>query len=240
MRPIETIPDDLLNRFSMNGEVDVVYKYRDDSSPEIQDQINANYTKEAFDRYRKMISHRKPLYYKQTDKLLYKALKNYDILGADVCVFGSAAPWYELMFVQHGAHQCDVYEFSDRESHDERISYCGHDMFKQYEIGVSISSFEHYGLGRYGDPIDPDGDLKAMWHAKKFIEDDGLMFLSVPVGKDAVYFNVHRVYGKKRLPILIDGWDVVDMIGFTKDWAERTDNGPKGTPYQPLIILRKP
>jgi Caenorhabditis protein of unknown function, DUF268 len=36
-----------------------------------------------------------------------------------------------------------------------------------FDAGFSISSFEHDGLGMYGDPLDPDGDLKAMRKMKQ-------------------------------------------------------------------------
>jgi hypothetical protein len=32
---------------------------------------------------------------------------------------------------------------------------------------------EHIGLGRYGDPIDPDGDLKAISELKRVVQKRG-------------------------------------------------------------------
>ncbi len=51
---------------------------------------------------------------------------------------------------------------------------------------------EHIGLGRYGDNLDNEGDLKAIQNLKKSTKRH-LLFV-VPVGKPAVYFNAHRVY----------------------------------------------
>ncbi len=34
--------------------------------------------------------------------------------------------------------------------------------YEGFDMALSISSFDHDGLGRYGDPLDPVGDLKAM------------------------------------------------------------------------------
>ena len=31
-----------------------------------------------------------------------------------------------------------------------------------FDVALSISSFDHDGLGRYGDPLEPDNDLRAM------------------------------------------------------------------------------
>ena len=65
-------------------------------------------------------------------------------------------------------------------------------------MALSISSFDHDGLGRYGDPLDPVGDLKAMRLAQCILKDDGLLLVSVPVGQDVVAFNLHRRYGSVR------------------------------------------
>ncbi len=56
---------------------------------------------------------------------------------------------------------------------------------------------EHVGLGRYGDPIDPDGDLKAISELIRVVSRD-LLFV-VPVGKPRVVFNLHRVYSYDQI-----------------------------------------
>lgn len=53
---------------------------------------------------------------------------------------------------------------------------------------------EHIGLGRYGDPIDPDGDLKAMRELQRVIATGGSLLVVTPVGKPRIQFNAHRVY----------------------------------------------
>lgn len=53
---------------------------------------------------------------------------------------------------------------------------------------------EHVGLGRYGDPIDPDGDLKAMAELRRVLAPGGDLLFVVPVGKPRVQFNAHRIY----------------------------------------------
>ena len=54
---------------------------------------------------------------------------------------------------------------------------------------------EHIGLGRYGDPLDPDGDLKAISELIRVLAPDGNLLLVVPVGKKSrIMFNAHRIY----------------------------------------------
>jgi len=53
---------------------------------------------------------------------------------------------------------------------------------------------EHIGLGRYGDPIDPDGDLKAMDELMRVLAPGGHLYFVVPVGQPSIRFNAHRIY----------------------------------------------
>lgn len=53
---------------------------------------------------------------------------------------------------------------------------------------------EHVGLGRYGDPIDPDGDLKALHELQRVIAVNGCLLVVVPVGHPRIMYNAHRIY----------------------------------------------
>lgn len=239
MRPISVIPPELLSEYSMNGEASISYRYRDDSSEEIQNQILSNYSKASFQKFYNKAKSRRTNYYGKTDKYLYDALSEYPIEGKDVIVFGSACPWYEIVAILHGAASCDVLEYSPRPQVHDKIRYCSEDDTGEYDVAFSISSFEHYGLGRYGDPINPNGDIAAMRKARSMLKDNGILFLSVPIGLDAVYFNVHRVYGHNRFPMLLEGFDLINDYGMDNNGFKRTDNTAKGTPYQPVFVLRK-
>ncbi len=53
---------------------------------------------------------------------------------------------------------------------------------------------EHIGLGRYGDPIDPHGSNKAALELQRIVSPGGKLFLSLPVGRERICFNAHRVH----------------------------------------------
>src|SRR2546422_9394672 len=53
---------------------------------------------------------------------------------------------------------------------------------------------EHVGLGRYGDPIDPHGSEKAAMELGRVLARSGPFFLTVPVGRERVCFNAHRIF----------------------------------------------
>lgn len=58
----------------------------------------------------------------------------------------------------------------------------------------ALCSLEHFGLGRYGDPIDPEACFKCFAEIQKKIKRGGNLYISVPVGKERVEFNAHRVF----------------------------------------------
>ena len=58
---------------------------------------------------------------------------------------------------------------------------------------------EHIGLGRYGDPIDPEGHIKAGQEMVRVLKPGGILYLGTPVGKERVCFDAHRVFDPKTI-----------------------------------------
>ncbi|MBE8952471.1 MAG: DUF268 domain-containing protein [Quinella sp. 1Q7] len=59
----------------------------------------------------------------------------------------------------------------------------------------SLCAIEHFGLGRYGDPINYDGWRKALRAGKRKLKIGGTFYMSVPVGSvERVQFNAHRIF----------------------------------------------
>ncbi|RYD26382.1 MAG: DUF268 domain-containing protein, partial [Verrucomicrobiaceae bacterium] len=72
-----------------------------------------------------------------------------------------------------------------------------------------LHTIEHFGLGRYGDSIDPDGHLKGLDQLKRMVEPGGLFYLSTPMGPQRVEFNAHRIFGAPTvLGWFSDGWTI--------------------------------
>ena len=74
---------------------------------------------------------------------------------------------------------------------DSMINYC--------DSISSLHAIEHFGLGRYGDPIDYFGHLKAIRNITKILKTNGIFYFSVPIGKQRIEFNAHRVFSIKYL-----------------------------------------
>lgn len=88
-----------------------------------------------------------------------------------------------------------------------------------FDTIINCSSIEHVGLsGRYGiNENIPNGDLDAMIKLKDLLKKGGAMLLTIPVGKDMVVTGMHRIYGQKRLPILLKGFKIIKQQFWTKN-----------------------
>ena len=94
-----------------------------------------------------------------------------------------------------------------------------------FDLIINCSTIEHAGLeGRYGITEGKrDDDINAMRLLSGLLKKSGKMVLTLPVGKDGVFGNRHRVYGKIRLPELLEGWNIVREEYWTKNkdvWFE--------------------
>ena len=62
-----------------------------------------------------------------------------------------------------------------------------------------MHTIEHIGLGRYGDVIDPKGDLKAINELKRVVKPGGDVLFVTPVGTPRIEYNAHRVYSYEQI-----------------------------------------
>ena len=70
---------------------------------------------------------------------------------------------------------------------------------KKYDSVSSLHALEHFGLGRYGDPINPDGHLTGFKNIINHMSNNATLYFSVPIGKLSVAFNAHRIFSIEYL-----------------------------------------
>ena len=58
----------------------------------------------------------------------------------------------------------------------------------------AVSSLEHFGLGRYGDEIDPEACFKCFANIQEKMKGGGKLYITVPIGRERCCFNAHRVF----------------------------------------------
>lgn len=61
---------------------------------------------------------------------------------------------------------------------------------------------EHIGLGRYGDPMDPDGTRKAARELTRVLAPGGDLYVSAPIGRSYIAFNAHRSFTRAEFEAL--------------------------------------
>ena len=231
--PPSTIPLEYINEFTINGTIPVIYKYFDDrkdvnyllheNKQEIEKSVVHNTEKTYSDVF--MALKKKELnYYGKEINAFYDALKKYDLNGKDVLIWGLADCNCDAIALYYNATKVYVVDYNKPICDHNKIEVLSHDEAKSRNIKVdaafSYSSFEHDGLGRYGDPINPDGDIIAMQEARERLKEDGFLFLGVPLGRDCLYWNAHRVYGNIRLPMLLKGFHLIDVYNTYNNSAQ--------------------
>ncbi|SFM08165.1 protein of unknown function, DUF268 [Desulfomicrobium norvegicum] len=83
------------------------------------------------------------------------------------------------------------------------------------EFITSICVIEHIGLGRYGDPIHPDGQWLAAMELDRVLAPGGKLALSLTAGPDCVAYNAHRIFKKERFLELFPRYGLANEALFT-------------------------
>lgn len=76
---------------------------------------------------------------------------------------------------------------------------------------------EHFGLGRYNDPIDINGHVKGLNNLFKLLKIGGKFYFSVPIGKQRIEFNAHRVFSIGYILELLNGKYNIDYFSYIDD-----------------------
>jgi hypothetical protein len=72
-----------------------------------------------------------------------------------------------------------------------------------------MHTIEHVGLGRYGDPIDPEGDIKAINELKRVTAINGNLLFVTPISENPrIQFNAHRIYSYRQIVEYFEGFEL--------------------------------
>uniref|UniRef100_A0A1I7TW12 DUF268 domain-containing protein n=1 Tax=Caenorhabditis tropicalis TaxID=1561998 RepID=A0A1I7TW12_9PELO len=213
--PPEQLPVDYADEFLLNGYSALSPWYFNDHSKTGDHPRNWDKISELMKLDKTGVAE---IAYRSESEGMYNAMKHYRLDGMTGFVVGSMQPWVEVMALQNGAEKILTVEYNQlniqEEFRDRLSSILPVDFvrnWKQYagtfDFAATFSSIEHSGLGRYGDPIDPIGDLREMLKIKCMLKKGGLLFLGVPYGTDAIHYNAHRYYGSVRLAMMFYGFE---------------------------------
>ena len=113
------------------------------------------------------------------------------------------------------------------QSEHKNIKFLQADLMKPQNLGTTDSlsclhAIEHFGLGRYADPLMVDGHIRGIENLIDLVEKRGMFYISFPIGgKDEVNFNAHRVFhpesilkfAKVKKHLKLKRFDYVDDAG---------------------------
>eukprot|EP00607_Mallomonas_marina_P008269 CAMPEP_0182417472 /NCGR_PEP_ID=MMETSP1167-20130531/1964_1 /TAXON_ID=2988 /ORGANISM="Mallomonas Sp, Strain CCMP3275" /LENGTH=230 /DNA_ID=CAMNT_0024591087 /DNA_START=492 /DNA_END=1184 /DNA_ORIENTATION=+ len=165
------------------------------------------------------------------------------IRGKSGAVIGSQSPWAEAALLGAGASHITTVEYNSIFTNHSKLStltpqnYSELYQNNQHTLLDFIwvySSIEHDGLGRYGDPLNPFGDMEAIAKIHCMLKRGGVLFIGFPVGADYVTWNAHRIYGRIRLNMLLHYWMVLDIEGPFVDVIDTNQYK-----QQPVFVLKK-
>lgn len=125
-------------------------------------------------------------------------------------------------FVAHVAvfREIEIVDIREQKSTERNIKFRQADLMvlpqdmQNYSDSISsLHAIEHFGLGRYGDPINYFGHIEALKNIGKILKPGGKFYFASPIGIQRIEFNAHRVFSVKYL------WDIFkenyDLDGFS-------------------------
>jgi SAM-dependent methyltransferase len=129
-------------------------------------------------------------------------------------------------FVAHVAafRPIEIIDFRDLKSKSQNISFTQADLMNLPDHLIdscdsisSLHAIEHFGLGRYGDPIDYLGHEKALSNIQRIVKKGGCFYFSVPIGEQRIEFNAHRVFSVRYLLEILQKDFTVKSFSFVDD-----------------------
>lgn len=183
--------------------------------------------------------------YGDGSNMINKAADAIGVEGKTVLVIGTQQPWVEavlltknpkfVMTLEYGSFRSDYpnHEFVTPKIFRER--YMKGEL-PEFDLIVTYSSVEHSGLGRYGDALNPWGDILTVARAWCVAKPNAKLIIGVPVGgKDVIQFNAHRIYGPVLYPYLVTNWKFIWSTQGSYVPGPDEANGV----YQPVYIFDK-
>jgi SAM-dependent methyltransferase len=91
----------------------------------------------------------------------------------------------------------------------------------------SLHAIEHFGLGRYGDPVSPNAYATAMSTLARVLRPGGRLYFSVPIGIERLEFNAHRVLSPQRVLRIFQSLELISFcaVDDAGDFLENIDPG---------------
>lgn len=136
-------------------------------------------------------------------------------------------------FIAHVAvfRKIEIIDIRSLESKNENIIFKSADLmiddFGMVNYCDSISclhALEHFGLGRYGDDLDPFGHIKGFNNIGRMLISGGVFYLSVPIGVQRIEFNAHRIFSLRYLINMVSENYLIESFSYVDDKGDFFEN----------------
>jgi SAM-dependent methyltransferase len=135
-------------------------------------------------------------------------------VGSDVRMIATVSAFIKVRFIDLRPLQVALPNLSCVAASISRLPF-------RNETLRSVSSLhviEHIGLGRYGDLLNARGSEEALAELARTVASGGRLYISVPVGRERVCFNAHRVLLPQTVikavqPLKLISFSLVDDLG---------------------------
>lgn len=87
-----------------------------------------------------------------------------------------------------------------------------------------LHAMEHFGLGRYGDPVNYDGYLLGLQNLHRILKPGGKLYFSVPIGPQRIEFDAHRVFSMDYLLQLFEDRYQIEHFSYVDDQGALHEN----------------
>jgi SAM-dependent methyltransferase len=138
-------------------------------------------------------------------------------------------------FVAHVAsfREITVIDIRPSTGRTHNITFLQQDFMSELDVSLiescdsasSLHAMEHFGLGRYGDPVNYDGHLTGLNNLYKLLKKKGKLYFSVPIGcPQRIEFNAHRVFSPKYLLKQFNGKYQIDFVSYVDGAGDLHEN----------------
>jgi len=238
--PYRKIPDKLYKDFTMNGKIKVKDYFFNEKTENIlwTEEFIQSYIEEFTKENIILKKTKRNSYGSEICLKLFKSFEKYNIKNKRVAVVGSQNPWIEAMLINLKNEVVTIEYNVPKTNYNKLICRDYFEYFtknkEKFDCIVTFSSIEHSGLGRYGDPLNPNGDIETMNTIYENLNQEGILIWGAPVGKDKIFWNAHRIYGELRLPLIFKNFIEKEWINENKKELVEKDSD---NVYQPVVVL---
>lgn len=217
-------PSHLYRKFTQNGEMPIKSRYyfaqKYSGSSAMCSEWNAALINRLINLHRE--NKKIGIYSLSEEKRIDQAITKYNITKKKVVIIGSEMPWIEAIVASKYPESITTIEYGKinstipylRTYTPNKFAEIAIDKKIEFDFAISYSSLEHSGLGRYGDELNPNGDIEASEEVWCMLKKKGLFLIGLPyTNRSFIRWNADRNYGPERMKYMAANYEQLEFFG---------------------------